>query len=103
MRIKKGDTVKIISGSGRGKAGKVLKVISESDKLTVEGVNLRSKHMRPRRQGQKGQKIEFPAPLHFSNVLLVCPKCNKGTRIGINVQADGKKLRVCKKCKQMID
>ena len=102
MHIKKGDTVKIISGVSRGKTGKVLKVMPKSEKLTVEGANLRSKHMRPRKQGQKGQKVEFPAPMHLSNVLLVCPKCNKGTRVGID-QVGGQKKRVCKKCKQSID
>ena len=103
MHIKKGDTVKIISGASRGKTGKVIKVIPKSEKLTVEGANLRSKHMRPRKQGQKGQKIEFPAPMHFSNVLIVCPKCNKSTRVGIGIQTGEKKKRICKKCKQIID
>lgn len=103
MKIKKGDTIQTITGTSRGKIGKVLQVFPEAGRLIVEGVNLRVKHSRPRRQGQKGQKIEFPAALAVSNVMLVCPKCQKPTRIAMQMKAGEKKLRMCKKCKQIMD
>jgi len=110
MKIKKGDKVKILSGKDKGKIGKVLQVFPAYDKVSVEGLNVAIKHMRPRRQGEKGQRIEFPAPLALSKVSLVCPQCGKATRIGsktVEVAAGdkkkNKKIRVCKKCLQEID
>ena len=119
MKIKKGDKVKIIAGKDKGKTGKVLQVFSEKNRLSVEGLNLMIKHMRPRRQNEKGQRIEFPAPLHASNVLLVCPKCNKPAKIGYKTittesvsegsattaatRSGKKKFRVCGKCRQTIN
>ncbi|MBI4135200.1 50S ribosomal protein L24 [Candidatus Uhrbacteria bacterium] len=102
MNFKRGDTVKVITGASKGKTGKVLKVARPQERIVVEGINLRKKHTRPRKQGQKGQMIEFPAPLHLSNVMLVCPKCNKTTRISVTLQGE-KKKRVCKRCKGVID
>ena len=103
MKIKKGDTIKVISGASRGKTGKVLKVDLDANRVTVEGVNLRKKHVRPKKQGQKGQLIEFPAPLHISKAMLVCSKCGKATRVGLAVKEGEKKRRMCKKCGQAID
>lgn len=107
MNIKKNDKVKIIAGKDKGKSGKVLQVFIERNKASIEGLNLLIKHMRPRRQGQKGQRIEFPAPIDMSNILLLCPRCGKPTRVGHKNQESEKgkikKLRVCKKCKQIID
>ena len=103
MKIKKGDTVKAITGSSSGKTGKVLKVLRDANRLVVEGVNLRKKHSRPKKQGQKGQIIEFPAPLQISNVALICPKCGKETRVGFKMAAGEKKQRVCRKCEQVMD
>ncbi|HAM88170.1 MAG: 50S ribosomal protein L24 [Candidatus Falkowbacteria bacterium GW2011_GWC2_38_22] len=107
MNIKKGDKVKIIAGKDKGKSGKVLQVFPEKNRVSVEGLNLLVKHMRPRRQGEKGQRIEFPAPLEASNLMIECPKCGKPSRIGAQiVKAEGKKdkkFRECKKCKQIID
>ena len=111
MKIKKGDKVKIMAGKDKGKTGKVLQVFPSRNRASVEGRNLLIKHMRPRRQGEQGQRIEFPAPLNLSNMMLVCPKCNKPTRIGykiVEIKHEGKKAkkrkdRVCKKCKQVID
>lgn len=103
MKIRKGDTVKVLTGVSRGKTGKVLKAASDDGRVTVEGVNLRKKHVRPRKGGQKGQVIEFPASMHASNVALVCPKCSKSTRVGFTVKEGEKKRRFCKKCKQAID
>jgi large subunit ribosomal protein L24 len=105
--IKKGDKVKILSGKDKGKTGKVLQVFATQNRASVEGLNLLIKHMRPRKQGEQGQRIEFPAPLNLSNMMLVCPKCGKPTRIGAKTvesqTGKKKKYRVCKKCKQTIE
>jgi len=110
MNIKQGDKVKILSGKDKGKIGKVLQVFPSYGKISVEGLNVAIKHMRPRRQGEKGQRIEFPAPMSLSKVSLVCPKCGKATRLGsktLELTVDGKKkskkVRICKKCLQEID
>ncbi len=103
MKIKKGDKVKIIIGKDRDKEGKVLQVLPEREKVVIEGLNLVIKHMRPRRSGEKGQRIQFPAPLQISNTLLICPKCNKPTRVGYKILENKKKIRMCKKCKEAID
>lgn len=103
MKIKKGDKVKIITGKDKGKEGKVLQVLPEKEKIVVEGLNLAVKHVRPRRAGEKGQRIQFPVPLNISNVLLICTKCSKPTRVGYKLLENDKKLRMCKKCKEIID
>jgi len=103
MKIKTGDKVKIIAGKDAGKTGKVLQVFPVKKVVSVEGRNLLIKHMRPRREGEKGQRIEFPAPLNISNLMLVCPKCGKATRVGFKINDNKKKNRICKKCKQIID
>lgn len=103
MKIKKGDKVKIIAGKDGGKEGKILQVLPQREKIVVEGLNLVVKHMRPRRAGEKGQRIQFPAPLQISNALLICPKCNKPTRVGYKILENKKKVRMCKKCKEVID
>lgn len=107
MKIKKNDKVKIIAGKDKGKTGKVLQVFSSTNRASVEGLNLLVKHLRPNRRGEKGQRVEFPAPLDISNLLLVCPKCNKPAKVGYKlVEGEGKlrkKYRVCKKCEQTID
>ena len=101
MKIKKGDQVKIILGKDNGKTGKVLKVFPELGKILVEGANLIKKHVRPRKDGERGQRLELPAKLNVSNVMLVCPKCGKETRVGFKKTAD-KTVRVCKKCNSEI-
>ncbi len=100
MKIHKGDNVKILSGKDRGKTGKVLDVLTSAGKIIVENVNMRKKNVRPKRQGEKGQIVEFNAPLHASNVQLICPKCNKPNRSGRTKLEGGKKWRVCRKCKE---
>ncbi|MFA5001024.1 MAG: 50S ribosomal protein L24 [Candidatus Paceibacterota bacterium] len=97
MNIKKNDNVIVIAGKDRGKQSKVLRLYRESDKVLVEGVNVKKKHQRPRKQGEKGQMVEVPHPIHLSNVLLYCPSCKQGVRIGAKITAK-KKVRVCKKC-----
>ncbi len=106
MKIKKGDTVLIISGKDRGKKGKVLEVFPKENRLLVEGANLRKKHTKPKKEGEKGQTIEFLAPLDASKVKFICTRCQKTTRIGYILKEDTlsdsknekKKFRVCKKC-----
>lgn len=118
-KIKKGDKVQIIAGKDRLKRtkngkkttkanqGKVLQVLPELGKVVVEGLNTRFKHIRPRQQGESGQRIEYPSPVEISNVMLVCPKCNKPARIGykqLDSDQKGKnKIRICKKCGEAID
>ncbi len=102
MNIKTGDKVKVIAGKDKGKTGKVVQVLPKLDRVVVEGANILVKHMRPRKQGEKGQKIQLPAPLNVSNVAFICPKCNKQSRIGNKILENGKKVRVCKKCKETI-
>ena len=101
MKIKKGDQVKIILGKDNGKTGKVLRVFSVDEKILVEGLNLIKKHIRPRKEGERGQRLELPAKINISNVMLVCPKCGKDTRVGYKKTVD-KTLRVCKKCNSEI-
>jgi len=102
QKIKKGDTVLIIRGKDRGKTGKVMKVIPKEQRIIVEGLNLVKKHLKPRTAGEKGRIVEIPAPLHWSKVKLICPKCKKATKVGFKFQEE-KKVRYCKKCKQTID
>lgn len=104
MKIKKGDTVLIISGKDRKKIAKVLEVFPKDNKIIVEGINIIKKHVRPKRTGEKGQRVEVPRPLDVSNVKLVCPRCKKPARIGYRLMPRGKdkKIRICKKCGQEI-
>lgn len=97
MRIKKGDTVKILSGNDKDKTGEVIEVMPKDSKIVVKGVNVRKKHMKPRRQGEEGGIIskEFAIPSSKANV--VCPKCGKATKVGY-IEEKGEKVRVCKKC-----
>ena len=97
MKIRKGDNVIVISGKDRTKTGKVLRSFPETDRLVVDGLNLRKKHIRPRQEGKKGEIVQLPTAMHISNVMVVCPKCGKPTRIGYK-NTDTSKLRICKKC-----
>ncbi len=98
MSIKKGDTVIVLSGKDKGKQGKVLEVNPKEKKVIVEKVNIVSRHTKPRQQGQEGGIIKKEAPLYACKVMRVCPKCSKPTRPASKTGADGKKVRVCKKC-----
>jgi len=101
MKIKKGDTVKILTGKDRGKTGKVIKVDPKSEKLIVEGLNLYKKHMRPKKQGEKGEIIKISRPMNVSNTMIVCPNCKQATRVGFRLEKDNK-FRYCKKCQSRI-
>ena len=97
MNIKKDDTVIVLSGKDKGKQGEVLVAEPKTGKVIVKGVNVATKHQKPQKQGQEGGIIKVETPIYVSKVQLVCPKCGKGTRVGHKI-ADGKKVRVCKKC-----
>jgi large subunit ribosomal protein L24 len=101
MKLKKDDTVLIISGKDRGKRGKIFQVFPKSSLLLIEGVNLRKKHQKPRKSGEKGQVILKPGPVSVSNAKLICPKCGKSTKVGYKILNE-KKVRICKKCNQVI-
>ena len=97
MRIKKGDTVKVLSGNDKGKTGEVLDIIPKTNRVVVKGVNIRKRHVKPRKQGEEGGIISVECAIHSSKVNVVCPKCGKPARLGYKVEGD-KKVRVCKKC-----
>jgi large subunit ribosomal protein L24 len=102
--IRKNDTVVVITGKDRDKRGRVLKLVPEKNRLIVEGVNIIKRHTKPNPQRQiKGGLVEREAPLHASNVQLVCPECSKPTRIGRKILGDGRKVRICRKCEGVVD
>jgi large subunit ribosomal protein L24 len=102
--IRKNDTVLVITGKDRGKRGRVLKIVPDTNRLIVEGVNLIKRHTRPNPgKNIKGGIVEREASLHASNVQLVCPECGAQTRIGRKVLGDGRKVRICRKCEGVVD
>lgn len=103
LGIKKGDIVKVIAGKEKGKQGRVLFVARDKSKVTIEKVNIIKKHMKPSRKQTQGGIIDKEGAVHLSNVMLVCPKCGRRTRLGARVMDDGGKSRVCKKCGEVID
>jgi len=94
MKIKKGDTVRILSGKDRGKKGKIIRVLLKRDKIVVEGLNLVTKHVKPKKSGEKGQRIKMAMPLFASNTMLICPRCHKTTRPGYKILSDGRKKKI---------
>ncbi len=103
VHVKKDDNVFVLSGKDAGKSGKVLKVDSAKHTVIVEGVNMCVKHKKPRSQNQQGGIINQEAPINSSNVMLVCDKCKRPTKVGRKILASGEKIRVCKACEEMID
>jgi len=103
VHVKKGDTVVVLSGKDRGKEGKVLSVLSDKSMVLVEGVNIATKHKKPKSAYQQGGIIHQEAHINSSNVMLKCNKCGKATKIGKRILENGEKARVCKKCEQDID
>ena len=101
VHVKKDDTVIVISGDDKGKKGKVLESMPASGKLVIEGINVATCHVKPKKQGDQGGIVSREIPMYASKVMLVCPKCGKATRHAVKL-ADGKKARVCKKCGQEI-
>ena len=102
LNVRKGDTVKVIKGKDSGKEGKILRTIPETNRVVVEKVNIAKKAMRPTQANPQGGISSIEAPLHASNVMLVCPHCKQATRVGHRIE-DGKKHRVCKTCNKDID
>ncbi len=99
--LKKGDNVAVLAGKDKGKTGKVISVDRKSMRVTVEAINMHTRFEK-KHTGKPGQKISFPAPMSASKLILVCPNCGKGTRIGHQILENGKKQRICKKCKKAI-
>ncbi len=98
LHVKKGDTVKILAGKDRDKQGKIIRVLGASERVVVEGRNMIKKSIRPSQQNPSGGISNMEAPIHVSNVMLVCPHCSTPTRIAHRIDEDGEKVRVCKKC-----
>jgi len=97
MKIKKGDTVQVLSGNDKGKKGEVLTVMPKVEKVIAKGINVRKRHTKPKKQGAEGGILSIESAIHISKVGVVCSKCDKPVRIGIKIDGD-KKVRVCKKC-----
>lgn len=98
MKIKKGDTVKVLAGKDRGKTGKVLTAIPTEQRIIVDGLNVFKKRSRPKKQGQKGEIVSVPRPMAASKVMLICANCKNPTRVGFRMDGP-RKVRYCKKCK----
>lgn len=103
MNIKKGDKVKVLSGKDKGKEGSILRAYPQKQRVVVEKVNMIKKALRPTQQNPQGGITSIEAPIHVSNVALVCPSCNQATRISIKRDEEGNKIRYCKKCNKAID
>jgi large subunit ribosomal protein L24 len=102
--VRKNDNVLVITGKHRGRRGRVLKVLPDKNRLVVEGVNVIKRHTKPNpNRNIKGGIVEREAPVHASNVQLVCPECGAQTRIGHKVLGDGRKVRICRKCEGVVD
>ena len=103
MKIRKGDIVLVIAGKDRGKKGKVRFAYPKDERLLIEGINIRKRHARARGTTRQAGIIELETPIHVSNVMLVCSKCNHPTRIGFRFLGDGRKVRLCRSCNEVID
>ena len=103
LKIKKGDRVKVIAGKELDKEGKVFMVFPAKSRIMIEKLNLIKRHTKPTQKQQHGGIVEKEASIHMSNVMLICPKCSKPTRVGYKILEGGDKMRVCKKCEEVID
>jgi large subunit ribosomal protein L24 len=103
MKIQKNDNVLIIAGKDRGKKGKVRKAMPDKDKVIVEGFNMIKRHSKTKGKTRQAGIIELEAPIHISNVMIICNKCNKPARVGYRSLEDGKKARYCRSCSEIID
>jgi len=102
MKVKTNDQVVVIAGKDKGKKGKVIRVVSKDNKVVVEKVNIRTKHIKKTAQ-KAGERVKFEGAIDASNVMVVCPSCEKTVRVGFKKLENGKKQRICKKCKDSID
>ncbi len=103
MKIRKNDTVLVITGKDKGKKGKVRSAYPEKERIMVEGINFTKRHMRATGQAKQAGIIEREAPIHVSNVMLLCSKCNHPTRVGFHSLEDGRRVRICRSCGEVID
>ncbi|MEL6502058.1 MAG: 50S ribosomal protein L24 [Cyanobacteria bacterium J06631_6] len=103
MHVKKGDTIQVISGRDKGKVGEITTVNPKTSQVTIEGVNVRTKHVKPQQEGESGQIITFEAPIHSSNVMLYSTKEKTVSRVGYTYTEDGRKVRMLKKTGEVID
>lgn len=103
IRMKKDDKVKVLTGKDKGKIGKVLKVVTKTNRVIVENINVVKVHQRPSQANPQGGIVEKTMPIQISNLMVMCNSCVKPTRIGMKVLEDGKRVRICKKCNQQID
>jgi large subunit ribosomal protein L24 len=103
VQIRKNDSVMVIAGRERGKSGKVLRVVPDKEAVIIERVNLVKRHTRPRGPQQPGGIVEKEASIHVSNLMIMCDKCNAPVRLGKKVLADGKKIRICRRCNEALD
>ena len=103
MRIRKNDQVRVISGKNKGKEGKILRHIPEKSMVVVEGVNMVSRHVKPSQKNPQAGIIKQEAPIYAAKAMLVCPRCGAATRVGSSFLESGKKVRVCRKCSEIID
>jgi len=103
MKIKKNDMVLVISGKDRGKKGKVRRSLPKDDCVVVEGLNMIKRHSRARRAARQAGIVELEAPLHVSDVMLLCSKCKKPARVGFRTLEDGRKVRFCRTCQEVLD
>ncbi|NLI33175.1 MAG: 50S ribosomal protein L24 [Deltaproteobacteria bacterium] len=101
--IKRNDTVVVVAGKDKGKRGKVMRIIPKKDRAIVEKLNMIKRHMKPNQQNRQGGILEREAPIHISNLMLVCTKCTDPTRVGYRILEDNRKVRFCKKCNEVID
>lgn len=101
MKVRKGDTIRVMAGKDKGRQGKVEKVYTKQNKLLVPGINIYKKHVKKNEQMPQGGVVEVPRPINSAKVSLICPKCKKATRIGFLVEK-GRKVRICRKCKAEI-
>lgn len=103
MQIRKNDSVMVIAGKERGKTGKVLRVLLDKDAVIIERLNMVKRHTKPRGPQQSGGIVEKEAAIHASNVMIMCDKCSAPARIGRRILVDGKKIRICRNCKEALD
>lgn len=102
MKIKLDDNVLVLSGKDKGKTGKIRRILSAEKQIIVEKVNFKTKHIK-KTANRAGEKVTFESPINVSNVMLICPNCNKTTRVGYQLPQEGKKIRICKKCKATVE
>ena len=103
LHIRRSDTVQVLTGKDHGKSGKVIKILKENQRALVQGIQFVKKHHRRRSQEQPGGILQQESPVHLSNLMLVCPHCKKACRTGIRILQDGSRVRICKKCQEVIE